>query len=39
MKKTRRSKYVYDFSVDSNNIRVDDILDFHIYVMKKRNMK
>ena len=39
MKKTRRSKYVYDFLVDSNNIHVDDILDFHKYVMKKRNMK
>ena len=27
--------YVYDFSVDYQTIVVDDILDFHTYLMKK----
>ena len=30
--------YVYDFSVDYDAIEVDDILDIHKYLMKKKNM-
>ena len=29
---------VYDFSVDYNAIKVDDILDVHKYLMKKSNI-
>ena len=28
--------YVYDFSVDYDEIAVDDILDIHNYLMKKK---
>ena len=35
MKKTRLNGYVYDFSVDYDAIAVDDILEFHKYLMKK----
>ena len=38
MKKTGLNGYVYDSSVDSNAIVVDDILDIHKYLMKKNNM-
>ena len=30
--------YVYDFSVDYDAIAVDDIKDFHKYLMKKNNI-
>ena len=39
MKKTGLDGYVYDFSVDYNAIAVDDILDIHIYLMKKHDKK
>ena len=35
MKNTGLNGCVYDFSVDYNAIVVDDILDFHKYLMKK----
>ena len=35
MTKTGLNGYVYDFSVNYNVIAVDDILDFHKYLMKK----
>ena len=35
MKKTGLSGYVYDFSVDYDAMSVDDILEFHKYLMKK----
>ena len=35
MKKTGLNGYVYDFSVDYDAIRVDDVLDTHNYLMKK----
>ena len=38
MKKTGFNGYVYDFSVDYDAIVVDDILDIHKYLMKKKNM-
>ena len=39
MKKTGFTGYVYDFSVDYNNVvTVDDIKDIHNYLMKKNNM-
>ena len=36
MKKTEFNGYVYDFSVDYDVIAVDDILDIHKYLMKKK---
>ena len=39
IKKIGLNGYVYDFSVDYNNIAVNDILDIHKYLMKKHNMK
>ena len=36
MKKTRLNRYVYDFSVDYDDTAVDDILDIHKYLMKKK---
>ena len=36
MKKTGLNGYFYDFSVDYDAIAVDDILDIHKYLMKKR---
>ena len=36
MKKTGFSGYVYDFSVDYDATDVDDIVDIHKYLMKKR---
>ena len=39
MKKTELTGYVYDFSVDYNNVvTVDDIKDIHNYLMKKNNI-
>ena len=36
IKKTRLSKYVYDFSVDYSDTAIDDILDIRNYSMKKK---
>ena len=36
MKKTGFNSYVYDFSVDYGAIAVNDILDIHNYLMKKK---
>ena len=36
VKKTGLYGYVYDFSVDCNHIAVDDILDIHKCLMKKK---
>ena len=36
MKMTGLSGYVYDFSVDCDAITIDDILDIHKYLMKKK---
>ena len=39
MKKTGLTGYVYDFSVDYNNVvTVDDIKDIYKYLMKKNNI-
>ena len=38
MKKTGLNGYVYDFSVDFDAIAVDDILDIHKHLMKKKNV-
>ena len=38
MKKSGLNGYVYDFSVDYDDIAVNDILDLHKYLMKKNNM-
>ena len=35
MKKTGLNEYVYDFSVDYDATDVDDIKDFHKFLMKK----
>ena len=35
MKKAGLNGYVYDFGIDCYAIAVDDILDFHKYLMKK----
>ena len=35
MKKTELNGYVYDFSVDYDAVAVDNIIDIHIYLMKK----
>ena len=37
MKRTSFNGYVYNFSVDHDAIDVDDIKDFHKYLMKKNN--
>ena len=39
MKKTGFNGYVYDFSVDYDSIELDDILDIHKYLMKKKKYK
>ena len=39
MKKTGLCGYIYDFSVDYDSIDVDDILDIHKYLIKKRDIK
>ena len=38
MKRKGVNGYVYDFSVDYDDIAVDDILDIHKCLMKKNNM-
>ena len=38
MKKTGLNGYVYGFSVDYDDIAVDDILDIHKYLMKKNSI-
>ena len=38
MNKTGLNGYVYDFSVDYDAIAIDDILDIHIYLMKKNDI-
>ena len=38
VKKNRLYGYVYDFSVDSDAIKVDDMLDIDQYLMKKNNI-
>ena len=38
MKKTRFNGYVYDFSVDYNATNVNDILDTHKYLIKKKHI-
>ena len=38
MKKIGFTVYVYDFSVDYDAIVVDDILDIHKYLMKKKKI-
>ena len=38
MKKTGFNGYIYDFSVDHDSIAVDDILDIHKYLMKKKGI-
>ena len=38
MKDTGFNGYVYDFSIDYDAIAVDDIKDFHKYLMKKYNI-
>ena len=37
-KSTGLKGYVYDFSVDYDNISVPDILDIHKYLIKKNKM-
>ena len=39
MKKTGLNGYVYGFSVDSDAIAVDDILDIHKCLMEMNNIK
>ena len=36
-KKTGFSGYIYDFTVDHDATDVDDIVDIHNYLMKKKN--
>ena len=38
MKKTELNGYVYGFTVDYDDIAVDDILDIDKYLMEKNNM-
>ena len=38
MKKTGFNGYVYDFSVDYDDIEVDDIKNIHKYLMKKNDI-
>ena len=38
MKKMGFNGYVYDFRVDYDATKVDDIKDIHNYLMKKNNM-
>ena len=38
MKKTGLARYVYDFSVDYNAIKINDIKDIHNYLMKKNDI-
>ena len=38
LKKTGLNEYVYDFSVDSDAIAVDDIFNIYKYLVKKNNI-
>ena len=38
MEKAGLNGYVYDFSVDYDDVAVDDILNIHKYLMKKNNI-
>ena len=38
MKKTGFTVYVNDFSVGYDDIKVDNIKDIHMYLMKKKNV-
>ena len=38
MKKIELNNYVYNFSIDPDAIAVDDILDIHKYLMKKKTI-
>ena len=38
MKRTRFTRYVYDFSADYDPIDVDDIKDIHKYLMEKNDI-
>ena len=38
MKKTGFNGYVYDFSVDYDDVAVDDIKDIHKYLINKNNI-
>ena len=38
MKRTGFTGYVYDFSVDYDDIAVDDIKNFHKYLMEKNDI-
>ena len=38
MKKTKLNKYVYDFSADYVAVAVDNMLDIHMYLMKKNKI-
>ena len=38
MKKAGFNGFVYDFSVDYDAVAVDDILDIHTYLMKKKKI-
>ena len=38
MKRTGFTGYVYDFSVDYDAVKVDDIKDIHKYLKKKDNI-
>ena len=38
MKRTGFTGYVYDFSVDYDDIKVNNIKDIHKYLMKKNDM-
>ena len=39
MKKTGLNGHVYEFSVDYNAIKTDNILDIHKYLIEKNNIK
>ena len=39
MKKIGLHEYVYDFSVNYDDINVNDTLDFHKYLIAKNNIK
>ena len=38
LEKTRFNGHIYDFSVDYDEITVDDILDIHKYLMRKSDI-
>ena len=38
MRQARLNRYVYDFSVDYNAIKTDNILDIHKHLMQKDNI-